>query len=66
MFKKIILVLQNGTMIPYLCINKQKIQAMNKENTIASLSKMFTSESSFNVLVDMMNDMDLELMEISF
>jgi len=39
---------------------------MNKENTIASLSKMFTSESSFNVLVDMMNDMDLELMEISF
>jgi len=53
-------------MTPYLCINKQKIQAMNKENTIASLSKMFTSESSFNVLVDMMNDMDLELMEISF
>ena len=37
---------------------------MNTENTLARLSSMFSSESYMN-LVDMINEMDLELMDIS-
>lgn len=37
---------------------------MNTENTLSSLSSMISSESYMN-LVDMINEMDLELMDMS-
>ena len=38
---------------------------MNTENTLAGISAIISSEASFNTLVDMINEMDLELMDIS-
>ena len=38
---------------------------MNTDFTFSNLSSMFASEASYNTLVDMINDMDLELMDIS-
>lgn len=38
---------------------------MNTENTLARISSMVSSESSYRTLVDMINEMDLELMDIS-
>ena len=38
---------------------------MNTESSISSLSAMFASESSYKTLIDMINEMDLELMDIS-
>ena len=38
---------------------------MNKENTFASISSMISSEASYRTLLDMINEMDLELMDIS-
>lgn len=38
---------------------------MNTENTLSFISSMISSESSYRTLVDMINDMDLELMDIS-
>lgn len=38
---------------------------MNAETTFSSLSSMFTSDASYKTLVDMINDMDLELMDIT-
>ena len=38
---------------------------MNTENTLARISSMITSESSYMTLIDMINEMDLELMDIS-
>ena len=38
---------------------------MNTDFTFSNLSSMFASETSYNTLVDMINDMDLELMDIS-
>jgi hypothetical protein len=37
---------------------------MNTENTLARISSMISSDS-FRNLVDMINEMDLELMDIS-
>lgn len=37
---------------------------MNTENTLARISMMMSSES-FSNIIDMMNEMDLELMDIS-
>lgn len=37
---------------------------MNTENTLSRLSSMISSESYAN-LVDMINEMDLELMDVS-
>ena len=34
---------------------------MNTDATISMLCEMMSSDSSFNTLVDMINDMDLEL-----
>lgn len=34
---------------------------MNTDNTIAYISSMISSESSYKTLVDMINEMDLEL-----
>jgi MinD-like ATPase involved in chromosome partitioning or flagellar assembly len=38
---------------------------MNTDFTFSNLSSMFASETSYNTLVDMIKDMDLELMDIS-
>ena len=38
---------------------------MNTENTLARISSMISSEESYRTLVDMINEMDLELMDIS-
>ncbi len=37
---------------------------MNTDNTLSFISSMISSEASYNILVDMINDMDLELMDI--
>ena len=34
---------------------------MNTDNTIAYISSMISSESTYKTLVDMINEMDLEL-----
>ena len=41
-----------------------KHKVMNTENTLSRLSSMISSESYMN-LVDMINEMDLELMDMS-
>ncbi len=38
---------------------------MNTENTLAFINSMISSETSYRTLVDMINEMDLELMDIS-
>lgn len=38
---------------------------MNTNITLSSISSMFTSEESYKTLVDMINEMDLELMDIT-
>lgn len=38
---------------------------MNTENTLARISSMISSESSYKTLIDMINEMDLELLDIS-
>ena len=38
---------------------------MNTDFNLSNLSSMFTSESSFNTLVDMINDLDLEVMDMT-
>lgn len=58
--------LRIGTMAIYLCIQKQqKDIAMNKEITLANICTMIASEASYSTLLDMINEMDLELMDIS-
>ena len=50
-----------------------KTKAMNTENTLAGISAIISSEASFKTmenekvkyLIDMINEMDLELMDIS-
>lgn len=61
----------SGTIDLYLCINemKQKLlkhKAMNTNINLSNLSSMFSSEDSFRTFVDMVNEMDLELMDVSF
>ena len=38
---------------------------MNTDNTLSFISTMISSETSYMTLVDMINEMDLELMDIS-
>ena len=38
---------------------------MNTEINLSKISSMFPSEASFRTLVDMIDEMDLELMDIS-
>ena len=38
---------------------------MNTNITLSNLSSMFSSEDSYRTLLDMVNEMDLELMDIS-
>lgn len=57
-------------MVFYLCINKMiveplKERAMNTETTIATMNLAFSSEASYRTLMDLINDMDLEIMDIS-
>lgn len=42
-----------------------KTYAMNTNITLSSISSMFSSEESYRTLVDMINEMDLELMDVS-
>ncbi len=57
-----------GTRWTYLCINKTdkhlKFKDMKTDNALSFISSMVSSEASYNILVDMINDMDLELMDI--
>lgn len=60
----------SGTICLYLCINEMKQKhlkhkAMNTNINLSNLSSMFSSEDSFRTFVDMVNEMDLELMDIS-
>ena len=54
----------------YLILHQQndtehlKHKVMNTENTLSRISSMISSESYMN-LVDMINEMDLELMDMS-
>lgn len=38
---------------------------MNTDNTLAFISSMISSDSSYKALVDMIDEMDLEIMGIS-
>ena len=38
---------------------------MNKDNTIAFLNSMASSDASYKAILDMINEMDLELMDMS-
>ena len=38
---------------------------MNTDNTLAFLSSMVSSDASYNALMDMINEMDLELMGVT-
>lgn len=54
--------------IPLYQQNESKLlkhKVMNTDNTLARISSMITSESSYMTLIDMINEMDLELMDIS-
>lgn len=48
----------------FATVNQTTI-AMNTNITLSNISSMFSSEESFMTLVDMINEMDLELMDIS-
>lgn len=59
-----------GTRWLYLCINKMRYKhlkqtVMNTNISLSSLSSMFSSEDSFRTFVDMVNEMDLELMDVT-
>lgn len=45
--------------------NQLNHNTMNTEITMARISEMISSESSYQVIVDMIQDMELELMDIS-
>ena len=58
-----------GTKGCYLCINKMKqkylkYKVMNTTTSFSNLSSMFASEESYNALMDMISEMDLELMDV--
>jgi hypothetical protein len=38
---------------------------MNTDNTLAFISTMVSSDSSYRALVDMINEMDLEIMGVT-
>ena len=38
---------------------------MNNESALSFINSMISSETSYRTLVDMINEMDLELMDIS-
>lgn len=49
----------------HISLHQQKQNDMNTDNTLAFISSMISSDVSYRTLVDMINDMDLELMDIS-
>lgn len=49
----------------HISLHQQKQNDMNTDNTLAFISSMISSDASYRTLVDMINDMDLELMDIS-
>lgn len=38
---------------------------MKKENTLAYISAMSSSDASYKILIDMIDEMDLELMDVT-
>lgn len=58
-----------GTLRLYLCINKTdehlNLTDMNTDNTLSFISSMITSDASYRTLMDMIDEMGLELMDIS-
>ena len=44
---------------------QQNNKAMKTNVTFSSLSSMFQSETSYRTLVDMINEMDLELINVT-
>lgn len=58
-----------GTLRSYLCINKTdehlNLTDMNTDNTLSFISSMITSDASYRTLMDMVDEMGLELMDIS-
>lgn len=46
-------------------LHQQKQMVMNTQNTLAFVSSMIASNPSYKTLVDMINEMDLQLMDIS-
>ncbi len=57
-----------GTLWAYLCINKTdkplKIIDMNTANALSFISSMASSEASYNILMDMINEMELEVTDV--
>lgn len=49
----------------HISLHQQIQNDMNTDNTLAFISSMISSDASYRTLVDMINDMDLELMDIS-
>lgn len=54
-----------GWHIVHISLHQQKQNDMNTDNTLAFISSMISSDASYRTLIDMINDMDLELMDIS-
>ena len=54
-----------GTIGLYLCINKTdkplKSKVMNTDNTLAFISSLTSSDSSYRTLIEMIDDMGLEI-----
>ena len=54
-----------GTIRLYLCINKTdkplKSKVMNTDNTLAFISSLTSSDSSYRTLIEMIDDMGLEI-----
>lgn len=43
----------------------QKTNVMNTDNTLAFISTMISSETSYKALVDMIDEMDLEFLGVT-
>jgi hypothetical protein len=53
-----------GTFATTIRKDTLKTKDMNTDNALAFISSMISSETSYNTLMDMINEMDLELMDI--
>lgn len=45
--------------------HNSKPKIMNTDNTLSFISSMISSEASYQALMDMINEMDLEIMGVS-
>ncbi len=55
-------------MSAYLCINKTdkplKTNDMNTNNALSFISSIAATDASYDILLDMINEMDLEVMDV--